>query len=186
MANRVSALADRTSAGLLGKPGEPGVCLREIAELQLWQIAAWPESLASVGDEIKTHIDAAAAPGPGQTAEGTEGIALRIEPLKWWVLNGSVPSFTPDLGVVLDLSHSRTHVRVSGADAAECLSRLLPLDLRDAEFKTGEVASSGIHHVGVTLYRNTDGYDLFIPRGFAVSVWELLLETAEQFGAEIL
>jgi len=25
-----------------------------------------------------------------------------------------------------------------------------------------------------------------VPRGFALSIWELLLETAEQFGAEVL
>ncbi|HAF74482.1 MAG TPA: sarcosine oxidase subunit gamma, partial [Gammaproteobacteria bacterium] len=49
-----------------------------------------------------------------------------------------------------------------------------------------QVASAGIHHVGVTLRRSDAGYELFIPRGFAVSLWELLVETAEQFGLEIV
>jgi sarcosine oxidase gamma subunit len=40
--------------------------------------------------------------------------------------------------------------------------------------------------VGVTLRRSDAGYELFIPRGFAVSLWELLVETAEQFGLEIV
>ena len=29
------------------------------------------------------------------------------------------------------------------------------------------------------------GYHLFIPRGFALSLWEIFLETASQFGYEI-
>ena len=49
-----------------------------------------------------------------------------------------------------------------------------------------QVASGGIHHVGVTLWRSKTGYELFLPRGFAESLWELLIETAEQFGLEIV
>ncbi|MBT3770493.1 MAG: sarcosine oxidase subunit gamma, partial [Acidiferrobacteraceae bacterium] len=40
-------------------------------------------------------------------------------------------------------------------------------------------------HVGVTLWRSPTGLDLFVPRGFALSLWEMLLETAEQFGLDI-
>ncbi len=67
-----------------------------------------------------------------------------------------------------------------------CLNRLLPLDLRPDRFGVNQIASAGIHHVGVTLRRSDAGYELFIPRGFAVSLWELLVETAEQFGLEIV
>ena len=47
------------------------------------------------------------------------------------------------------------------------------------------VASSSTHHVGVTLWRSADGYELFMPRGFALSLWEGLVESAQQFGVEI-
>jgi len=59
------------------------------------------------------------------------------------------------------------------------------LDLRDASFPVGSVASTAFHHVGITLYRSEAGYDLFLPRGFALSLWEMLLESAAQFGGEI-
>jgi len=49
----------------------------------------------------------------------------------------------------------------------------------------GSVASSVTHHVGVTLWRSQDGYELFIPRGFALSLWEGFVESAQQFGVEI-
>ena len=65
------------------------------------------------------------------------------------------------------------------------LNRHLPLDLGDAACPVGAVASSGFHHVGVTLWRSTAGFELFLPRGFAASLWEMLSESAAQFGAEV-
>ncbi|MBT5980063.1 MAG: hypothetical protein HOG65_02320 [Acidiferrobacteraceae bacterium] len=90
-----------------------------------------------------------------------------------------------DSGATLDLSHSRTHIRISGPEASTCLNRFIPIDLRESHFTDGQVASSGFHHVGVTLWRSPTGLDLFVPRGFALSLWEMLLETAEQFGLDI-
>ena len=46
---RASALAARYAPGLFGLGGEAGVTLREIPDLTLHQVAAWPETLASVG-----------------------------------------------------------------------------------------------------------------------------------------
>jgi sarcosine oxidase gamma subunit len=46
--------------------------------------------------------------------------------------------------------------------------------------------STAFHHVGITLWCSDDGFELFIPRGFALSLWEVLAETAAQFGAEIV
>jgi sarcosine oxidase gamma subunit len=48
------------------------------------------------------------------------------------------------------------------------------------------VAATAFHHVGVTLWRSEAGYELFLPRGFALSLWELLYESAQQFGVEVV
>lgn len=68
----------------------------------------------------------------------------------------------------------------------ELLNRHLPLDLREGAFPLGSVASTAFHHVGITVWRSEAGYELFLPRGFAVSLWELLRESAEQFGVEVV
>ena len=60
------------------------------------------------------------------------------------------------------------------------------LDLRDKSFPVNSIASSTIHHVSVKIWRKDSGYRLFITRGFALSIWEILLETACQFGYEII
>ena len=99
---------------------------------------------------------------------------------------GEAPQLDPETGCSLDLSHSRTHVRISGPQAAEFLNRHLSLDLREKSFPVGSVASSAIHHVGVSLWRSKEGYELFIPRGFALTLWEGFIESAGQFGLAVV
>lgn len=186
MASRVSALAGHYPRGRLGAAGEPGVVLREVPDLRLSQVAAWPDTLTAVGARAASAVGAAGPGGPGKAVTGAGGALLRIEPLKWWLVGGTAPVLAAQEGAVLDLSHSRTWLRVVGADAANLLCRHLPLDLREASFPAGSVASTAFHHVGVTLWHSGDGHELFIPRGFALSLWEMLLESAAQFGAEVV
>ncbi len=172
MVERTSALEGHYETGRFGATGNPGVALREVRDLILWQVAAWPDSAERVAE-----IAADAA--------GSNGMLLHVEPLKWWLVGTAPPELSEDQGAVLDLSHSRTHVRISGPAAATLLNRHLPLDFREASFPIGTVASTAFHHVGVTLWRSEKGYELLLPRGFALSLWQMLRESAAQFGYEV-
>ena len=85
------------------------------------------------------------------------------------------------------MSHAFTCLNISGEMATLLLNRHLPIDLRQENFASGSSASSAIHHVSIKLLKiSKNNYQLFIPRGFGLSIWEILLETANQFGYEIL
>lgn len=185
MVERVSALKGHYTIGRFGEPGEAGLKLVEVPRLVLHQLAAWPDALDAVGTRAAEAAGVETAPGPRAVRVGSRGALLRVEPLKWWLYGAGAPSLDPDDGATLDLSHSRTQVRLSGPQASACLNRLVPLDLRDDSFPADSVASTAMHHVGVTLWRSARGYELFLPRGFAVSVWEVLFATALQFGVEV-
>jgi len=186
MVERVSALDGHAIPGRFGEAGDPGIVLSDVPGLVLHQVAAWPESLKAVGTRAAKAVGVKTAPGPRMAVAGKNGALLRIEPLKWWMIGVEAPELAAEEGATLDLSHSRTHVRIAGPQAAPLLNRHLPLDLRQAHFPVGSVASSAFHHVGVTVWRSKDGYELFLPRGFALSLWDLLLESAAQFGGEIV
>ena len=187
MAERISALAGHYRPGHHGNPDRTGVTLEDVRGLKLHQVAAWPQTIDAVGKKVAKQIGARAdaAAGPRSASVGREGAMLRIEPLKWWLFGVEAPQIDAEQGATLDLSHSRTHLRVGGDDAAEFLNRHFPLDLRPQSFAVGAVASSATHHVGVTLWHSEDGYELFVPRGFALSLWEGFTESAAQFGLEI-
>ena len=189
MVDRISALAGHYKTGKFGllKDGEKaGVILEEVKNLELHQIAAWPDTLDAVGQQAAKTAGGDSAPGPCLAAVGKQATLLRIEPLKWWLLGAEAPAVDAENGNTLDLSHSRSRLRIAGADAATFLNRHLSLDLRESSFPVGSVASTAIHHVGVTLWRSAEGYELFIPRGFALTLWEGFIESAEQFGLEVI
>lgn len=188
---RVSALAGHYTPGRFGKGANvsdraAGVTLQVVPDLVLHQIAAWAESIDEVGEKTADVAGAKGAPGPCSATSGSGASILRTEPLKWLLYGTAAPALSPEQGATLDLSHSRTQIRITGDDAVTFLNRHLSLDLRENAFPEGSVASTVFHHVGVTLWRSDQGYEMFIPRGFALSLWEMLVETAEQFGLEVV
>lgn len=186
---RESALAGHYKTGKFGilkADDSAGVILKDMPNLILSQVAAWADTAAQTGATAAKAVGVNAAPGPCRAESGETASMLRIEPLKWWLFDCEAPELKADKGVTLDISHSRTHVRITGVDAADFLNRFLPLDLREAAFPVGSVASSVIHHVGITLWRSSAGYEMFIPRGFALTLWEGFVAVAEQFGLEVI
>ena len=186
MAERASALSGHYQRSQFGKEGEVGVILSEVSGLVLHQLSAWPDTLDQVGFMGAQACVVDKAPGPGRAAVGSRGALLRIEPLKWWCYGSQLPELAAEDGTTLDLSHSRIHLRVRGQAAQACLNRLVPVDLRPNGCPLDSVMSTALHHVGITLWHSKDGFELFVPRGFALSLWEVLTDTAAQFGAEVV
>ena len=185
MANRASALESNYLVGINAANNESRLQLSEIKNLQLTQAAVWPDSINKIGSYIANHLNFSEYALPNKAIVNNSVVMMRIEPLKWWIIGSDVPALSSDEGTSLDLSHSLTHLEISGPSASLFLNRHLPIDLREKYFPINFVASSAIHHVSVKLWRSDSGYHLFIPRGFALSLWEIFLETASQFGYEI-
>ena len=185
MVNRSSSLESNYSVGIKGTKNESQLKLSEIKNLQLTQVAAWPDFINKVGSDIANHLNLNEYALPNKAIVNNSLVMMRIEPLKWWIVGSEVPMLSSNEGTTLDLSHSFTHLKISGPSASLFLNRHLPLDLREKYFPVNSIASSAIHHVSVKLWRSDVGFHLFIPRGFALSLWEIFLETASQFGYEI-
>lgn len=190
MAELMSALRGHLSAGRFGLEGTAGVTLSEIHPFSLTQISAWPDSLQAAEQEAARLAGCNAAPAPGQAHESAAGTLLRVEPLKWWLIGRDTPTDLPSLaaetGAVLDLSSSRTWIRLGGPRRTDLLNRFLPLNLSEKAFPSGSSASTAFHHIGVTLWRDEEHFNVLLPRSFAASLWEMLTESAAQFGAEVV
>ena len=187
MAKGISAITGHLVSGRSGISGIAGISLVEIWPFGLIQFMAWPDTLTKTTELATIATGSDTTPSPGRAVTGANGALLRVEPLKWWLVCdcGQPKSWKALSCVVLDLSQSRTRLHISGPQAARLLSHVLPLDLSDTAFPEGCVASSAFHHVGVTLWRDAEGFNLFLPRSFAVSLYEILTATAVQYGLKI-
>lgn len=190
MVERASALEGHNAPrryGLVGPDG-PGIRLSERPVRGIWLISAWPDRLAQTAAAAAKAVGVSEAPGPGNSATGPGGTLMRTEPLKWLLISeDEIPA--PDLpeadGTVLELGHARCVIHVSGPRVLDLMARMVPIDLRPARFPEGAVASTALHHVGVTILARGGGYDVLVLRSFGLAIWEHLAESAAQFGAEI-
>ena len=173
--------------------GDGGIILAEIQAATQMQFAAWPDTLDHMGAVAMAAAGVATVPTAGRVSRAGDVSLLRVEPLKWWLVSPA-PVATPlsvasgvesGVGAVLDISDARCWITVTGPRAATLLGHCLPLDLRPAAFADDAVVSSAIHHVGVTLWRADDGFNLLVPRSYAASLWQLLFRLAQQYGVDV-
>ena len=186
MVNRSSALVTNYKTGSTKVDEKITLTFQEIKDLNIKQIAVWPSTLESVDLKLAKLMNTKNAPGFNQALSIKDKHILRTEPLKWWIIGIGNIGIKSEDGAILDLSHAFTVLDIKGDNVKDFFNRHLPLDLRDRSFPINSIASSAIHHVSVKIWRIDKGYRLFIPRGFALSIWEILLETASQFGYEVL
>jgi len=162
------------------------ITFKENKNLYLKQLACWSNTLSKTENFIKQELDLENVPDFNKGFVNEEVSIWRIEPLKWWILKKEL-NLPDELGTNLDLSHAFTCINISGENASLLLNRFLPLDLRSTMFPEFSSASTAIHHVSIKLLKfSENNYKLFIPRGFALSIWEILIESSKQFGYEIL
>lgn len=190
MTDRVSALDGHMKRGVYGAAGTPGVIVEEVHLAMLFQLATWPETHLKAGKIMAKFVEVHGVPGPGGVKTSEKGELLSIDPTKWWVISDqeklTIPSVPIKTGVSLDLSNTRTWLRIRGAKADLLLGHFLPLDFRKNKFLKDHVASTGFHHIGVTVWRAKDGFNLLLPRSFALALWELLEACAHQYGLEVV
>lgn len=186
-------LAEAARGALGEEAGAPGaVVLQENAVHSLIQVSAWPHTHERVATQLAESLGVDSAPEPGSALITFGATIMRVQPLSWWLVDADDSSLDPaqwmtaDLGTFLDLGHSRARVALSGPDSSTLLNRFLAIDLRPSVFPIGAVATGAFHHVSVLLHRRERDFHLYMPRGFAVSLFELLTETAAQFGSQVL
>jgi len=192
MAERRSALADSLKPGTYGVAGAPGIDIRELRPLSAVQVAAFDAERAAsaIGEALGTS-----APSERNgVAVGGDSTVLWIGPGRWIVIEPEsrdlavlLAQHCPrDVASVTDLGHARTALRIEGPKVRDLLAKLSTLDFDPAAFPQGTCAQTQFGHVGVLLYCQAhDGFDVFLPRSFAVSAFESILDAALEFGCRV-
>lgn len=133
--------------------------------------------------------------GPQRTCSDAVA-AVGVAPESWWISCENANSdFAPSVraavgryAAVVDLSDAYAVLRLSGPDLRAALAKLVPIDLHERRFKPGDVAQTVAAHMGVTLWRLSDGQtqrptiEMCVGRSFAVSLYQALRESAAEFG----
>ncbi|MCA0433571.1 MAG: sarcosine oxidase subunit gamma [Proteobacteria bacterium] len=178
---RPSPLAAVARAGRFGADrGAPGVLLSVVHPLSLVTVIARSGKSKATSEVLAGLRNATAMwSGPDQyyvkSSSHGEG-ALFAELRK--KLAG--------IASVIDQSHGRVTIRISGEKAVAVLAKGTPVDLHPVHFAIGKSALTQMAHVGIHLTRTgEDSFELSVFRGFAESFWEWLCEMSLEFGYQV-
>jgi sarcosine oxidase subunit gamma len=171
---RRSALA---SLYLEGEHGAaPQVTLAErrppgMVEARLWTEA---DSLAGI-----------ALPRPNRATATGAVTALWLGPRRFLLVGpGLAARLVGADAAIVDQGHARVAIRGGGARLRDVLAKGTGIDL--ARFAKNDVAVTILGHVPVALHAAADeSVDVYVPRSYALSLWEWLLAAAEEYGYRV-
>lgn len=174
----------------------PGVRLHEITGWDLVQAASWRRQRAALYAAVETALGIAPPSAPSRCSAGDGVEILTVAPDRLWCLapigdprlSALGAAIDAETGCITQLGHSHARVRIQGPAARRLLNREIAIDLEPGAFMTNHVARTLFHHVPVVLQCiDSDGgvFDLYLPRTFAASTWEYLLDLAISHGCEI-
>lgn len=194
---RRSALAAVYRTGDFGAvpPAGPGLVLAERRGLALVQLASDPQHYDRIATRIEDAMALALPQTPNRARMAGELAAL-------WTGPGRVLLVAPDRRdleaelssalageevAITDLGHSRTVVRMFGPHLRDVLSKGCGLDFHPQAFGAGASLQTSYEKIAVLIHALDDAptVDLYVPRGFAVSLWQHLLEGALEFGCRV-
>ncbi len=199
MVEIISALAGHLKPGRHGieRKGQ-GISMREVTGRDLVQVGWWPGTGSAVQATLAKELGCAIGEAKSRVSESGQTTVFLVAPDKVWVvapaaanLHAKLTAALPSAqGVVTELGHSRTVIRLSGPSTRDLLARNFAIDLHASVFPPGSFASSSMHHIGAMLHYVRDlgaepVFDVYLLRTFALSLFEGLCENAEGFGYTI-
>jgi sarcosine oxidase subunit gamma len=92
------------------------------------------------------------------------------------------------LASIVDQSHGRTVLRLTGPRIRDALAKGVPIDLHPRAFKAGDSAATLVSQIAVHFWQVDDRptYEFAVARSLAASFWHWLEASAAQYGLEFI
>ena len=156
------------------------------------QVLTFKNQHAVVANELTSTLGIEASIAPGVcNSDGTTQVVWN-GPNQWMVIsegdaaNGLLEKIRQTVGdkaAVVDQSHGRVGLRLSGEHARNVMQKNCPLDMHPISFAKGSCALTTVAHIGALLIQVDDSptYDLFVNRSFARSFADSVKHSCHEF-----
>ncbi len=156
------------------------------------QVMAFKNQYAATAEALGTALGIACPTTPGvcNTSETTQ-LAWN-GPNQWMIISEgqtaeslleTVDNAVEDKAAVIDQSHGRVGLRLSGEHARAVMQKICALDLHERSFAPGNCALTTIAHITALLIQTdeTPTYDMFVNRSFARSFAHSVAHSCAEF-----
>lgn len=188
-------LAGLAHAGRFGTAAQkPGVLIEERTDLALATVMARRGKEQELKRAVAATYRLDLPDGPGVASH--DGVSFAGIGLGQWfaAAEPSETDFVPrlrarvgGLASVADQSDGRVVLRLRGERVRDVLAKGVPVDLHPRRFKSGDVASTLVAHIGVQIEQLDEAptFQLMAFRSLAGSLWSWLTKSAAEFGYEV-
>lgn len=196
MIERISTLIDIMKPGRFGNsaPDAKPVFVAEMYGRRLIQATAWAQTAPAMGKTLKKATGCSLPRSVG-TIAATDGLTvMRVGPRRFWLgwerrFDLDLTGFTPTIAAVVELTDSRTILRIDGPHTRDVLAKGLPIDTDRSALPPGTFVQSVIAHIPVLVHQapsvGDEAFEIYVPSGYARSFLDWLVVAAEEFGCEI-
>jgi methylglutamate dehydrogenase subunit D len=190
----VSALDGVVAAG--GRYGRatanPGVVVGEICGAGLATVTASRNRTAAVIDRVRSAFGADLPVRPKRVV-GRDIAFVWLGPDQWLAIKQPAPKEGMEamlaaplagLAALVDQSHGRTLLRLTGPHVGDALAKGVPVDLHPRAFMPGDAAATLLSHIPVHLWQTdaTPTYEFAVARSLAQSFWRWLATASAPYG----
>lgn len=193
--NTKSGLEDLLVPGRHGAAIDPpGARACERRGVAVATVAVRRDKLGVLTEKVRSEYGLDLPEGARLSSVGSIAF-VGIGPGRWFVLgNGVDGHFVETLAASLrgiasvsDQSSAYVILDLEGARARDVLAKGVNIDLHPRSFGVGQVASTSISHIAVSLWQSdrSPRYEIAVPRSRAASFLHWLLASAAEFGLEI-
>lgn len=167
----------------------PGVTLKRLDKA----VAVLVAGRAGLSAVRATALGATLPEGPQRVVAG-ELCVVGIGPGRWQVSSDGDPdalvekldaAFAPEASA-FDQSGGTVLLSASGPHLPDVLAKLVALDLDPNEFHVGTAATTVTAHVGVTFWREDDGFVFSVGRSFEPAFLRAFVQSAAEFGIALV
>lgn len=194
---RLSPFTGHLPSGRSGRPdGLPGLKVSPRPGLQIVQVAGRPAQETGLAKAIAVGLHISPPADPNMTNRETELAAIWTGPCRWLFVadhNGpdNLASQLTDLladkpAAITSLGHARAVLNISGPNVRDVLAKGCGLDFHPTHFAVDHCAQTSISHTAVLIdCRQTNGFDLYISRSYAVFFTEWLINAGREYGVDV-
>lgn len=190
----ISALRQVAKPGRYGTAGSSPLVIME-RRLSLVQVMTRKGREGDVQAAIRSAFGLE-LPAPLRAASSGETTAIWIQPGMWMLsaagheegaMARAVKQATGDAASIVDQTHGKTVLTLSGARARDVMAKGCRLDLHARAFKSGHSAVTQVAHIGCMLRQIDEipSYELLVPSSLAETFFGWLTHSAAEYGYEI-
>lgn len=164
--------------------------INEVRYQSMILIKSWPGSAKDVDAIVATYLGVDALPAVGKFISQEDTYCATLSPGHFMIFssNGLLCSdvsklFSSDIASVVDISHSRCGIRLSGKNSTTLLNKGVAINLNDDALPKMSVLQSSVHSIGIILFKmQHDDYLIFSYSSFYDSFYAWVIDSAEEYG----